>query len=174
MTEYNKHSTQCSYIYNLNHLPKWNVSDENENENERHSENQNENGKKNVVKKTWSRLHKMQKTDKLIEYAESLSDKEDLTTDELNDLILYLKHLLDCKRLQNSKDIVYNAIDSKIENIPNLKFVQENTRRRFTLKKNDNSMSISKQILYRSKTMKKLLKKDQSNTPNSEKITHGA
>ena len=155
MEEDNNHS----FIYTLNHLPKWNTSEKDE--------------KKNTVKKTWSRLHKMQKTEKIIEYAHTLSEKEELTTDELNNLITYLKHLLDRKRLQNSKDIVYNVSESKIEDIPNLKFVQETGRKRFTLKKSDNSMTISKQILHRSKTMKKSLKKEQINTNIIENSIHG-
>lgn len=138
-------SNPTSYIYNLNHLPKWSVNVE----------------KKDtvIVKKTWPRLHKMEKIEKLHSFVEKYATDERLIEADKNELFTFLQHSLDRKRLQNSKDIIYNADTATIEKIPNLKAVHDG-KRRFTLKKNDQCMKISKTILSRSKTMKKSLKND--------------
>ena len=111
-------------------------------------------------KESWSRLDKTIKLTKLYEWAEIHCKEKKWSDTTLKQLILYLKHCLDKKRIQKVKDVVYDKEKGKIINIPNLQFIN----RKFTLKRRDRRQSTLKSLGSgrRNKTIKKNTKDNSS------------
>ena len=111
-------------------------------------------------KESWSRLDKTIKLTKLYEWAEIHCKEKKWSDTTLKQLILYLKHCLDKKRIQKVKDVVYDKEKGKIINIPNLQFIN----RKFTLKRSDRRQSTLKSLGSgrRNKTIKKNTKDNSS------------
>lgn len=99
--------------------------------------------------KTWNKLDKMSKTQKLYQYVDSIQEREELTNEEAQKLKSYLRTALDNKKLQRVKDVTYNKEDGVITDIASLCILKkENTHqiKRFTLKQTDKKDSTLKNL----------------------------
>lgn len=81
---------------------------------------------------TWSKLNKTIKIKKLLIYANKYRDQNNLSEDEYDRLICFLKDCLDKKKLQRVKDVEYNREFGEILSIPALFHNKNNNH--FTLK----------------------------------------
>jgi predicted RNase H-like nuclease (RuvC/YqgF family) len=100
--------------------------------------------RENIKKETWSRLDKTIKIQKLDEYVESISEKNQLTQDEIAGLKSYLANSIDRKKLQCVKDVIYDKTTQKIKSIPCLLF--NTTTRTYTLKRSEKRVSTLKSL----------------------------
>ena len=91
-----------------------------------------ENEKNNNVNDPWCKLNKTIKTKKLQEYVENYKVENNLSNDESELLISFLKECIDRKKLQRVKDVLYDKDNGKIKEIPALHYVKSN--KHFTLK----------------------------------------
>lgn len=98
--------------------------------------------------RSWNKLEKSIKLNKLYAYAEEYVKEKNLNVLQSNLLKNFLKNCLDKKRLECGKDISYNNEEQKIENIPRLNF----NNKRFTLKKTDKKVGSS--LASKSRTVK--------------------
>ena len=89
-----------------------------------------ENEKKSNRCEPWNKLDKTTKYKKLEEFAKCYTLKNNLTESECNELTFFLKDAIDKKKIYKVKDIIYDKINSKIEDIPGLLKVDK----KFTLK----------------------------------------
>lgn len=89
--------------------------------------------KKNNKKVAWARLDRTQKLNKIFEYVDNYSLKNNITETENEQLKSYLTIALDRKKLQKVSEIKYNKDTSTIDDIPILIF--NNISRKFTLKR---------------------------------------
>jgi len=87
----------------------------------------------------WSKLDKTIKTKKILCFAKVYSEKNNLTEEEDQALVLFLKDCLDKKKLQRVKDVVYDKSTGEIKEIPALSF--NKGRNHFTLKNLDKRVS---------------------------------
>ena len=94
------------------------------------------NTKKN---QSWSRLDRIEKIDKLCQYAIKYCQENDLSAAELSTMKTYLTAAINRNRLQKVRDVKYNKETGEIESIPHLQF--NVTTRKFTLKRNDKRIS---------------------------------
>lgn len=95
--------------------------------------------------KTWNKLTKMDKVEKINNYVDiELKKMFSLKDNERNDVKNYLKNCLDQKRLQRIKDVKYDKDTQTIQNIPGLQ-MKINTRK-FTLKHSDRKNSTLKNL----------------------------
>lgn len=113
----------------------------------------------------WSKLNKMTKINKLNLFCERYKDENTLNDEETNELKRYLRECLNRKKLQNTKEVIYDKDSGMITSIPNLTISDiqksKDKMRKFTLKSTSKqSMKLSNQIILRSKTMKNTLKKN--------------
>lgn len=113
----------------------------------------------------WSKLNKMTKINKLNLFCEKYKDENTLNDEETNELKRYLRECLNRKKLQNTKEVIYDKDSGMITSIPNLTISDipksKDKIRKFTLKSTSKqSMRLSSQIILRSKTMKNTLKKN--------------
>ena len=89
---------------------------------------------KNINKKQhWSKLSKLSKKNKLIEYCDMYSEKHKLTENEKQQLKTFLLKSLERKKLQRVKDVIYDTETQMIINIPTLVLNKQTSR--YTLKK---------------------------------------
>lgn len=95
--------------------------------------------KKNNKKLAWARLDRTQKLNKIFEYVDNLSSKNNIIESEKEQLKSYLTVALDRKKLQKVSEIKYNKDTSMIDDIPALVF--NNVSRKFTLKRCDTRSS---------------------------------
>lgn len=94
--------------------------------------------------KPWTKLNKMQKMEKLHEYAASYKNKNDIDEHLMEELKLYLRKALDQKKLGKRSDIEYDEETGIIKNIPNLTYHKSSPRSkagRFTLKSSSGGKS---------------------------------
>lgn len=91
------------------------------------------------LNKPWSKLDKLQKINKLYEYAIHLISEEKLTENELIELKKYLKLCLERKRLNRVKDVNYDKEKGIITSLPGLQY--KKSTRNFTLKTVDQKKS---------------------------------
>lgn len=80
----------------------------------------------------WKSLNKTDKHEKLQQFALEFGSENQLNEQELSDLKIYLKHLLDTDKLKQIKDVVFNKETRCIDAIPGLTFVKATGR--FSLK----------------------------------------
>ena len=122
---------------------------------------QNKNIEKNK-NKTWSKLDKMSKIQKLKEYTTAYSEQHKLSSPRKNQLQKYLRECLDRRKLNRVKDVIYDKETGEIKDIPGLSW---NTNvLRFTFKsreKKDSTMKNLTRVKRRSKD-KKNNKKNQN------------
>lgn len=94
------------------------------------------NTKKN---QSWSRLDRIEKIDKLCQYAVKYCQENNLSAAELSTMKTYLTAAINRNRLQKVRDVKYNKETGEIESVPHLLF--NTTTRKFTLKRSDKRMS---------------------------------
>ena len=83
----------------------------------------------------WSKLDKTAKTRKLIVFVQQYKEEHDMTTEEADVMLAFLKDVLDRKRLARVKDVIYDKTTGLIKEIPSLHFNRASTH--FTLKNTD-------------------------------------
>jgi hypothetical protein len=92
----------------------------------------------------WSKLDKTTKIKKLLTFAESYRTENNLSNEEYDKLIAFLKDCLDRKRLQKVKDVIYDKTTGEIKNIPAL-FHNKPTNH-FTLKNTEKHISTTRSL----------------------------
>jgi len=103
-----------------------------------------ENEKINNVNEPWCKLNKIVKTKKLQDYVEYYKQENNLSDEESDLLIIFLKDCLDRKKLQRVKDVIYDKENGVIKDIPALCFIK--TSKHFTLKNIDKRVSTLKSL----------------------------
>jgi len=103
-----------------------------------------ENEKQIKTEEPWSKLDKTDKLKKLIIYAETYKQENNLTVEEYAKLTVFFKDCLDRKKLQRVKDVLYDKENGKIKSIPALTFAKANNH--FTLKNMDKRVSTIKSL----------------------------
>lgn len=108
----------------------------------------------------WCKLNKTIKTRKLLVFVELYKEKHDLTTDESNILIRFLKDCLSKKRLSRVKDVTYDKETGVVKDIPALLF--NKSTKRFTLKNTEKRVSTLKSLPTKKISITKTSKKKDS------------
>lgn len=103
-----------------------------------------ENEKTANMNDSWSNIDKTSKLKKLMVYAETYKNEHNLTEDEYNAMLKFLKESLDHKKLQRVKDVSYDKVTGIIKSIPALNF--NKTTNHFTLKNVDKRVSTLKSL----------------------------
>jgi hypothetical protein len=80
----------------------------------------------------WTKLDKTEKTKKMIIFAHSYKKEKELTEEEENLLVSFLKDCLDKKRINRVKDVMYDKVSGLVKDIPALAF--NKSTKHFTLK----------------------------------------
>jgi hypothetical protein len=80
---------------------------------------------KSNKQETWAKLNKATKINKLTNYAQTYCQNNKLSSSKCHNLILFFRNSLDEKRLLDGKDVVYNKETQTIDNVPCLKYVDE-------------------------------------------------
>ena len=131
-------------------------------------------------KQHWSKLSKLTKKNKILDYCIEYSKKHNLNEKEILQLKTFLLKSLDRKKLQRVKDVIYDVENQVIINIPTLTINKQTNK--YTLKNLDKKVSTLKSLAPRKnrkkkdkdkdkdkKDKKKKMKKDKSSTTKSEK-----
>ena len=100
------------------------------------------------------------------EYVETYKVENDLSNDECESLISFLKDCIDRKKLQRVKDVLYDKDNGKIKEIPGLHYVKSN--KHFTLKNLDKRVSTLKSLAPKKTGQGTIRKKDLSKTNDSD------
>lgn len=103
-----------------------------------------EDDKTNNENENWTKLDKTVKTRKFFAFIEKYKVEKGLTEEETALLLSFLKDCLDKKKLQRSKDVVYNRETGEVKEIPSLFYVK--TSKHFTLKNIDKRVSTLKSL----------------------------
>jgi hypothetical protein len=125
-----------------------------------------EDEKNNNVNEPWCKLNKTIKMKKLQEYVETYKKDNNLSDDESELLVVFLKDCIDRKKLQRVKDVVYNKENGKIKEIPALYYMKSN--KHFTLKNIDKRVSTLKSLAPKKSAQGTIRKKDVVKTNNSD------
>jgi hypothetical protein len=91
-----------------------------------------ENEKKNNRSEPWNKLDKTTKYKKLEDFAKFYTLKHNLSITECGELTTFLKDAIDKKKIYKVKDILYDKMNSRIQDIPGLLFSKVD--KKFTLK----------------------------------------
>jgi hypothetical protein len=108
----------------------------------------------------WCKLDKTMKTRKLLVFVELYKEKHDLTTDETDILIRFLKDCLSKKRLSRVKDVTYDKETGVVKDIPALLF--NKSTKHFTLKNTEKRVSTLKSLPTKKISITKTSKKKDS------------
>lgn len=108
----------------------------------------------------WCKLDKTMKTRKLLVFVELYKEKHNLTTDETNILIRFLKDCLSKKRLSRVKDVTYDKETGVVKDIPALLF--NKITKHFTLKNTEKRVSTLKSLPTKKISITKTSKKKDS------------
>lgn len=132
-----------------------------------------ENDKNNNINEPWCKLNKTIKMRKLQEYVSIYKENNNLSDDEGELLITFLKDCIDRKKLQRVKDVIYDKENGKIKEIPALHYMKSS--KHFTLKNMDKRVSTLKSLAPKKSTQGTIRKKDvvQSNESDSEEEENG-
>jgi hypothetical protein len=103
-----------------------------------------ENEKNNNSSEPWSKLDKTTKIRKLICFAENYKTENNLSEDEFDKLMTFLKDCLDRKKLQKVKDVIYDKLKGEVKDIPAL-FHNKPTNH-FTLKNTEKHISTTRSL----------------------------
>jgi hypothetical protein len=118
--------------------------------------------KKINSKKPWNKLEKSTKLKKLIDFVTIYSKNNELSIVKSSALKDYLFVSLERKKLQRTKDIIYDTITGKIKSIPGLDYNKNSNK--FTLKRVDRKTNTLKNLQPKRKIKerkeKKKIKKD--------------
>jgi len=103
-----------------------------------------ENEKINNSNEPWSKLDKTIKTKKILCFAQKYKEDNNLSEEETNKLVSFLKDCLDRKKLQRVKDVNYDKVTGEIKDIPILYY--NKPTQHFTLKNIDKRVSTSRSL----------------------------
>jgi len=121
--------------------------------------------KKINSKKPWNKLEKSTKLKKLIEFVSIYSKENNLSVKKSTELKDYLFVSLERKKLQRTKDIVYDTITNKIKSIPGLDYNKNSNK--FTLKRVDRKTNTLKNLQPKRRLKKE--KKDKKDKKDKDK-----
>lgn len=125
-----------------------------------------ENEKNTNVNEPWCKLNKTIKTKKLQDYVEIYKSKNNLSNEESELLLTFLKDSLDRKKLARVKDVIYDKDNGTIKDIPALHYVK--TSKHFTLKNIDKRVSTLKSLAPKKSGQGTLRKKEPVTLDNSD------
>jgi len=117
-----------------------------------------ENEKINNGNEPWCKLNKTIKMKKLQDYVEIYEKTNNLSDEESELLMIFLKDCIDRKKLQRVKDVIYDKENGKIKEIPALHYMKSN--KHFTLKNIDKRVSTLKSLAPKKTTQGTIRKKD--------------
>jgi hypothetical protein len=117
-----------------------------------------ENEKNNNVNEPWCKLNKTIKTKKLQEYVENYKKENNLSSEESELLMTFLKDCLDRKKLQRVKDVLYDKENGIVKDIPALFYMK--TTKHFTLKNTDKRVSTLKSLAPKKNSQGTIRKKE--------------
>ena len=83
-----------------------------------------ENEKINNVNEPWCKLNKTVKSKKLQDYVENYKEENNLSNEESDLLITFLRDCLDRKKLQRVKDVIYDKENGVVKDIPALCYIK--------------------------------------------------
>ena len=127
-----------------------------------------EQDKTNNENESWTKLDKTVKTRKLIVFVEKYKTDNELTDEEGQMLITFLKDCLDKKKIQRIKDVIYDKETGAIKEIPALFF--NKPTKHFTLKHTDKRVSTLKSLPQKKirTTAKNIIQKDSDDEKDAE------
>jgi hypothetical protein len=125
-----------------------------------------ENDKNNNINEPWCKLNKTIKMKKLQEYVSIYKENNNLSDDEGELLITFLKDCIDRKKLQRVKDVIYDKENGRIKEIPALHYMK--TNKHFTLKNLDKRVSTLKSLAPKKTAQGTIRKKDLVTTNDSD------
>ena len=117
-------------------------------------------------KQHWSKLSKLIKKNKIMDYCDEYSKKNDLNENEIIELKAFLLKSLDRKKLQRVKDVIYDLENQIIINIPTLTINKQTNK--YTLKNLDKKVSTLKSLAPRKNKNRK--KKDKEKKVRKVKL----
>tara|TARA_B000000475_G_C15879145_1_gene399714 strand:+ start:122 stop:718 length:597 start_codon:yes stop_codon:yes gene_type:complete len=123
--------------------------------------------KKINSKKPWNKLEKSTKLKKLIDFVTIYSKDNDLSIVKSSELKDYLFVSLERKKLQRTKDIVYDTITGKIKSIPGLDYNKNSNK--FTLKRVDRKTNTLKNLQPKRKIKERKDKKNKRKDKKDKK-----
>lgn len=124
---------------------------------------------KNINKKQhWSKLSKLSKKNKLLDYCNVYAEKNTLNEDEKHELKTFLLKSLDRKKLQRVKDVIYDLETQTIVNIPTLTLNKQTNK--YTLKNLEKKVSTLKSLAPR-KPKHKLKSKQKTDSKKTKTDT---
>jgi hypothetical protein len=103
-----------------------------------------ENEKNNNINEPWCKLNKTVKMKKIQDYVYSYKKENNLSDEESELLMIFLKDCLDRKKLQRVKDVIYDKENGIVKDIPALCYTK--TTKHFTLKNIDKRVSTLKSL----------------------------
>ena len=120
-----------------------------------------ETDKKLNKSKPWSKIGKSTKSKKIKLFIKSFSIENGLKPGQVIKLTSYLMISLEKKKLQRTKDVIYNVSTGKITKIPGL--IYNKVKNKFSLKRVDKKRSTLKGLAPKSnKKKKKKIRKDKT------------
>jgi len=125
-----------------------------------------ENEKNNNVNEPWCKLNKTIKTKKLQDYVNSYKEENNLSNEESELLLTFLKDCLDRKKLQRVKDVIYDKETGIVKDIPALFYMK--TTKHFTLKNVDKRVSTLKSLAPKKTGQGTIRKKNEIVNSDSE------
>jgi len=117
-------------------------------------------------KQHWSKLSKLTKKNKIMDYCVEYSKKNNLNENEILELKAFLLKSLDRKKLQRVKDVIYDVENQIIINIPTLTINKQTNK--YTLKNLDKKVSTLKSLAPRKNKNRK--KKDKEKKVRKVKL----
>ena len=100
--------------------------------------------KEDIQNEPWCKLNKTSKLIKLQKYVEEYKSKNDISEEEEELLVIFIKVCLAKKKLQRIKDVTYDKANGIIKDIPGLFYIK--AKKHFTLKNNDKRVSTLKSL----------------------------
>jgi hypothetical protein len=114
----------------------------------------------------WCKLNKTIKNKRFQEFVDVYKVENNLTDDESEILLNFLKDCLDRKKLQRVKDVVYDKETCTIKHIPSLCYIKAN--KHFTLKNMDKRVSTLKSLAPKKPGQGTIKKKEINSDNNSD------
>jgi hypothetical protein len=124
-----------------------------------------ENEKNNNVNEPWCKLNKTVKSKKVQDFVDNYREEHQLSDEESELLLAFLKDCLDRKKLQRVKDVVYDKENGVIKEIPALFYIK--STKHFTLKNVDKRISTLKSLAPK-KSGNGTIRKKEMKTVNSD------
>ena len=118
-------------------------------------------------KQHWSKLSKLSKKNKILDYSIEYSKKHNLNEKEIAELKTFLLKSLERKKLQRVKDVIYDVENQVIINIPTLTINKQTNK--YTLKNLDKKVSTLKSLAPRKNRKKKDKDKDKEKDKKDKK-----